>query len=128
MDSAIKSYSAHRRWVDKYFGKVYSLMNLLDKQYNRRLEEIAELNLTKAKNQIAALSQNTEFLKQKQYEKPKEHLDEVDSLEADIKKVWELVHKNSDQRSAVPPASPVDARRLPPVADSESQIKLVPEL
>ena len=39
VESAIQSYSAHRRWVDKYLGKVYSLMNLLDKQYDRRLSK-----------------------------------------------------------------------------------------
>ena len=86
VDSAIRSYSAHRRWVDKYMGKVYSLMNLLDKSYDRPCEEKTEINLTKAENQIAALSQYTEFLKQKNHEKAKEHLDEVESLEADIEK------------------------------------------
>ena len=125
MESAIRSYSAHRRWVDKFLGKVYSLMNLLDKQYDRRSEEKAELNLTKAENQIAALSQYTEFLKQKKYDKAKEHLDEVETLETDIEKVWELLHKNSHQRSAVP-ASPAAARRPPPSADIGNQIKLVP--
>ena len=40
VDRAICSYSAHRRWEDKYLGKVYSLMNLLDKSYDRRCEEI----------------------------------------------------------------------------------------
>ena len=93
IDSAICSYSAHRRWVDKYLGKVYSLMNLLDKSYDRRCEEKTEINLMKAENHIAALSKYTEFLKQKKYEKAKEHLDEVESLEADIEKVWELFHK-----------------------------------
>ena len=87
VESAIWSYSAHWRWVDKYVGKVYSLMNLLDKQYYRRSEEKAELNLTKAENQIAARSQYIEFLKQKKYEKAKEHLDKVDTLESDIEKV-----------------------------------------
>ena len=32
VESTIRSYSAHRRWVDKHLGKVYSLMNLLDIQ------------------------------------------------------------------------------------------------
>ena len=77
---------------------VYSLMNLLDKQYDRRSEEKAELNLTKAENQIAALSQYTEFLKQKKYEKAKEHLDEVDTLESDIEKVWECSIKTPTRK------------------------------
>ena len=46
VDSAIRSYSAYRRWVDKYLGKAYSPMNLLDKQYDRRSEEKAEFNMT----------------------------------------------------------------------------------
>ena len=37
-DSALRSFSAYKRLVDKYFGKVYSLMNLLDKQFDRRSE------------------------------------------------------------------------------------------
>ena len=57
----------------------------------------------------------------------KEHLDEVDSLEADIEKVWELFHKNSHQRSAAPPASPAAARRPSLVTNTGPQIKLIPE-
>lgn len=55
LDSVIRSYLAHRSWVPKYIGKVYSLMSLLVKQSDRGSEEKAELNLTKGKNQIAAL-------------------------------------------------------------------------
>ena len=130
IDSAIHSYAPHRQWVDKYLGKAYSLVNLLDKSYDRRCEEKIEINLTKAENQIAALSQYTGFLKQKKYEKAKEHLEEVEALENDIEKVWEFFHKNSHARSAVP-ASPAAARRPPPAAAAEAsstQIKLVPEL
>ena len=71
---------------------VYSLMNLLDKSYDRRCEDKTEINLSKAENQIAALSQYTEFLKQKKYEKTKEHFDEVEALESDMEKMWELFH------------------------------------
>ena len=98
-ESALRSFSAHRRWVDKYLGKVYSLMNLLDKQYDRRSEEKTEENLNKAENQIAALSQYTEFLMQKKHEKAKEHLEEVEKLEEDITKVWDLFNKNAHKRS-----------------------------
>ena len=53
----------------------------------------------------------------------------MEALESDIEKVWELFHKNTHQRAAVP-ASPAAARRPPPAATAEtpSQIKLVPEL
>ena len=112
--------------MDKYLKKVYSLMNLLDKQYDRRSEEKAEENLNKAENQIAALSQYTEFLTQKKHEIAKEHLEEVEKLEEDIIKVWELLDKNAHKRNAAPPASPAAARRPPPVGDG--QIKLVTEL
>ena len=125
-EGALRSFSAQRRWVDKYLGKVYSLMNLLDKQYYRRSEEKAKENLNKAENQIAALSQYTELLTQKKHEKAKEHLEEVEKLEEDITKVWELFNKNAHKRSAAPPASPAAARRLPPAGDG--QIKLVTEL
>ena len=53
IDSALRSFSAHRRRVDKCLGKVYSLMNLLDKQFDRRSEEETEELLSKAENQIA---------------------------------------------------------------------------
>ena len=36
---------------------------------------------------MAALSQYTEFLTQKKYEKVKEHLEEVEKIEEDIQKV-----------------------------------------
>ena len=71
--------------MDNYLGKVYSLMNLLDKQFDRRSEEKTEELLSKAENQIVALSQYSEFLTQKKYKKGKEQLEEVDKLEADIK-------------------------------------------
>ena len=125
-ESALRSFSADRRWVDKYLGKVYSLMNLLDKQYVRRSKEKAEENLIKSENQIAAFSQYTEFLMQKKHEKAKEHLEEVEKLEEDITKVWDLFNKNVQNRSAAPPASPAAVRRPPPAGDG--QIKLVTEL
>ena len=78
VESALRSFSAHKRWVDKHPGKVYSLMNLLDKQFDRRSEEKTKELLSKAENQIAALSQYSEFFTQKKYEKAKEHLEEVD--------------------------------------------------
>ena len=40
----------------------------------------------------------------------------------------ELFHKNSHQRSAVPPASQAVTRRPPPAADTSKQMNLVPEL
>ena len=101
-------------------------MNLLDKQYNRRSEEKTEENLNKAENQIAALSQYTQFLMQKKHEKAKEHLEKVEKLEKDITKVWDLFNKNAHTRSAAPPASPAAAHR-PPLA-GDGQIKLVIEL
>ena len=57
IERALRSFSAHRRWVDKYLGKVYSLINLLGKQFDRRSEEKTQELLSKAENQIAALSQ-----------------------------------------------------------------------
>ena len=51
-------------------------MNLLDKQFDRRLEENTKELLTKAENQVWAMSQYTEFLTQKKYEKAKEQIEE----------------------------------------------------
>ena len=82
--------------------------------------------LTKAENQIAALLQYLEFLMQKKYKKAKEHLEEVDNLEADIEKVWDLFNKNAHKRSATPSASNA-ASHWPPLV-TDSQIKLVTEL
>ena len=119
VESALKSFSAHKRWVDKYLGKVCSLMNLLDKLFDRRSEEKTEELPTKAENQVAALSQYSKILMQKKYEKAKEHLEEVDKLEAGM---WDLFNKNAHKRSAAPPASPAAARRPPPVSDRELPI------
>ena len=121
-DCSVES-AAHKRWVDKHLGKVYSLMNLLDKQFDRRSEEKTEELLAKTENQIAALSQYSEFLTQKKYEEAKEHLGEVDKLEADIEKAWDLFNKNAHSRSA---ASLAAVRWPPPATDT--QIKLVTEL
>ena len=68
------------------------------------MEKCEEL-LSKAENQIAALSQYSEFLTQKKYKKAKELLEEVDKLEADIEKLWDLFNKNAHKRSAAPAAS-----------------------
>ena len=72
------------------------------------------------------MSQYTAFLTQKKHAKAAEHLEEVEKLEEDITKVWELFNKNAQKRRAAPPASPAAARRPPPVGDG--QIKLVTEL
>ena len=96
-------------------------MNLLDKQFDRRSKEKTEELLTKAEKQIAALSQYSDFLTLKKYEKAKELLEEVDKLEADIEKVWDFFNKNAHKRSA----SSITGRPLPV---SDGQIKLVTEL
>lgn len=66
-------------------------------QFNRRLEENTEELLNNAENQVAALSQYTEFVKQKKYEKAEEHHKEVDTLESDKEKVRELFNKNTQK-------------------------------
>ena len=75
VESALRSFSSHKRLADKHLGKVYSLMNLLDKQFERKSEENIEELLAKSENQITALLQYSEFLTQKKYEKAKEHLE-----------------------------------------------------
>ena len=65
------------------------------------------------------------FLSRKNTRRRKKHLYEVETLESDIEKVWELFHKNSHQRSVVPPASQNATHMPPPASDTSTQVKLV---
>ena len=128
-EEAIRKYSAHKRWVDQYAKKVNKLMSLLEKQYDSRADTKVEAYLSKAENEIAAISQITEFLKQKGYERYKDHLDEVERLQREMEAAWEAYNNATFSRAAASPAAATPARsRPPPPPDSQGHIKLVAEL
>ena len=125
---ALQKYSGHKSWSTRYMNKVKKSQPLLDKSYDRRMDEIVSENIRKAENEVAAMGMIAEFLVQKKYEKAKDHLDEVEELEVEVAAAWDRYTTNIHARaaSANAPASPA-ARRPLPAADSNS-VKLVTEL
>ena len=71
-------------WCTRYTNKIEKSQPLLDRQYDRRTDEIVAENLKKAENEVAVLDQITEFLVQKIFEKAKDHQDEVKELEEEV--------------------------------------------
>ena len=129
-EEAIRKYSAHKRWVDQYAKKVNKLMSLLDKQYDSRADSKVETYLSKAENEIAAISQITEFLKQKGYERYKDHLEEVERLQREMEAAWEAYNSATFSRASASASSTPGRSRPPPPPDSQgqNQIKLIAEL
>ena len=74
---ALRKYSGHKSWSTSYMNKVSKSQPLLDKSYDRRIDEIISENIRKAENEVAAMGMIAEFLVQKKYEKAKDHLEEV---------------------------------------------------
>lgn len=126
LETALRKYSGHKRWVTKYASKVNKLMGLIETQYDRRADEKLEYNLQRAENEIAALSQVAEYLKQLRYDKYKDHLEDVEKLESDIEKAWEVYNVNSHKRATQNvPASP---KTRPPPVESANSVKLASDL
>ena len=47
---ALRMYSAHKGWCTRYTNKIEKAQPLLDKQYDRRTDELVAENLKKAEN------------------------------------------------------------------------------
>ena len=56
---ALRKYSAHKAWCTRYTNKIEKSQPLLDRQYDRRKDEIVAENLKKAENEGAVLDQIT---------------------------------------------------------------------
>ena len=85
----LRKYSVHKAWCTRYTNKIEKSQPLLDRQYDRRTDEIVAKNLRKTENEVAVLGQITEFLVQKKFEKAKDHQDEVKELEEEVAASWD---------------------------------------
>ena len=125
---ARRKYSGHMAWCTRYTNKIYKSQPLLDKQYNKRTDEIVAENLKKAENEVAVMGQIAEFLIQKKFEKAKDHQNKVAELEDEVAAALDKYQTNIHPRAAASAsASPAATRRRPPVQDSQS-MKLVSKL
>ena len=68
---ALRKYFAHKAWCTRYTNKIEKAQPLLDRQYDRRTDEIVAENLKKAENEVAVLDQITEFTVEKSLKRPK---------------------------------------------------------
>ena len=81
---ATRKYSSHKSWHTRYLKKIQGLYLLLDKAFDRVMEESLNKNLMKCEGEVAILRQITDFMVQKKFAKAKDHLDEVKVLEKEI--------------------------------------------
>ena len=110
---ALHKYSAHKVWCTRYTNKIKKVQPLLNRQYNRRTDELVAEHLKKGENEVAVLDQITEFFVQKKLEKAKDHQDEVKELEEKIAASWDRYQTNIHACAAAAAAqSPAAARRL----------------
>ena len=119
---ALRKYSGHKSWSTRYMNKVSKSQPLLDKRYNRRTDEIVSENIRKAENEVAAMVMIAEFLVQKNNEKNKDHLEEVEELEVKVAAAWDRYTTNIHARAAAAnaPASPAARRPLPQLIPIQS--------
>ncbi len=126
---ALRKYSAHKKWVDRYIEKFTKLFPMLEKTYDRRTDKKIEEMVTKAENEVAVLSQITEFLKQMKFNKVEEHEQEVEILETRMVQLWDKYndscHKRATQAGRAGAAAPAAA---PAAGGNTPTLKLVAEL
>ena len=91
---ALCKYSAHKAWCTRYTNKIEKAQLLLDKQYDRRTDELV------AENEVAVLDQITLFLVHNFFEKAKDHQDEVKELEEEIDASWDRYQTYIHARAA----------------------------
>ena len=129
---ATRKYSSHKSWHTRYLKKIQGLYSLLDKAFDRVMEESLNENLMKCEGEVAILRQIADFMVQKKFTKAKDHLDEVQVLENEIEEWWETTTAAAHTwsvRAAAAVATPPAARRPPPPhGEASSNMKLVGEL
>ena len=86
---ATRKYGSHKSWHTRYLKKVQGLYTLIDKAFDRVMEEQLNENLTKFEGEVAVLRQLSDFMVQKKSVKAKEHLGEVTVQEKDLEEWWE---------------------------------------
>ena len=86
---ATHKYSSHKSWHTRYLKEVQGLYTLIDKAFDRVMEEQLNDNLTKCEGEVAILRQLADFMVHKKFAKAKEHVDEVTVLEKEVEEWWE---------------------------------------
>ena len=130
----LRKYSSHKNWYTKYIKKVDNLKDLLDKAFDRSVEELLTKNLTKAENTAAVLSQIAHFLMQIKYDKWEDHQKEVEEMEAEVASLWQEIttkaHTRIQAAKRLPGASVASAAAAnrPATTEHEATLKLMAEL
>ena len=60
---ALCMYSAHKGWCTRYTNKIEKAQPLLDKQYDRRTDELVAENLKKAENEACNVAKDVKCKK-----------------------------------------------------------------
>ena len=130
---ATRKYSSHKSWHTRYLKKVQGLYTLVDKAFDRVMEESLNDYLTKCEGEVAILRQLADFMEQKKFAKSKEHIDEVKVLEKEVEEWWETTtaaaHTRSIRAAAAIAKPPAGASQPPPPhVEGTGHMKLVGEL
>ena len=109
------------------------LYSLVDKAFDRVMEESLNDNFTKCEGEVVILRQLADFIVQKKFTKVKVHIDEVKVLEKEVEEwcetTWAAAHTRSIRAAAAIATPPAAARRPPPPhVDGTGNMKLVGEL
>ena len=68
---ATRKYSFHKSWHTRYLKKIQGLYTLVDKAFDRVMEESLNDNLTKCEGKVAILRQLADFMVQKSLQRQK---------------------------------------------------------
>ena len=114
-----RKYGSHKSWHTGHKKKVTQLHQLLDKTFDRVMNEDLNNNLQKAEGEVEVLHELADYMVQKNFPKAKEHTDEVIALETEIMDWWALITANAHNRAfqGAQAAASLPARRPPPVQD-----------
>ena len=85
---ALRSYAGHKGWCTKNLNKASECMKLVEKQYARETERSLESFLQKAEEQVAFMSQYTDWLEQAKYAKVADHKAEVADFDLRVQQLY----------------------------------------
>ena len=127
-----RKYGSNKSWHTRYIKKVTQLHQLLEKTFNRAMNEDLNINLQKEEGEVAILHELADFMVQKKFPKAKEHTGEVVALETEIMECWALVTANAHKRAVLgatrAAAAPPPINRPHPYQDGGGNVKLIGEL
>ena len=127
-----RKYGLHKSWHTRYNKKVTQLHQLLEKTFDRAMNEDFNTNLQKAEGEVAILHELADYMVQIKFPKAKEHTDEVIDTETEIMECWALVTTNAHDRAVRgatrAAAAPPPINRPHPSQDGGGNMKLIGEL